>query len=941
VAHNFLLTTSDGRSFPIGPNGLSIGRSSANEVVIADPSISRLHARIFFANGSFWLRDENSKRGTYLNGYLLKGQSRVYPGDTIQIGSTTIQITSAAFESTGRPFNKTRRNRLVFIGMAAVAILIVLLAMGSGGDGRKKKPLPSLPSMDLITWTPQNLELTVLQGTTQELPLTFISGSDLDRISYDVSPEIASLVVVQGETLTQTQAYLTNVLPAIIQAAKTTAPGSYRGNIQIKRNTTTLNNNVEVIINVIAPSGSIVPVGVAEPSEDRIVMDPDGQWLVGDEIVVGLGFDTPNPSQRIIQIAGDSGGAILGSIPETLSYQLIYNVNDLNGLESIRKLLETQPDVEFASHAYMTDASSNTVPNDSEYEKKWDEKSPSGNNWHLENVKALSAWDLNTGSSSVQIGIIDNGVDRNHDDLNDNIASDDTSKQASKKHGTHVSGIICAEGNNNKGVSGLMWDCSLRFYSYSIKSKVAAIAAQEEMVKAVNDSSRIVNISLQWIDNNKCVTSGSTATLSKVKENNAILGRSILFALRQNKEVLWIFAAGNECRDAKYASPASLTEVFPLNTISVASIDPSGVRSKFSNFGESVSVAAPGKDILSTLPRFCIFSKCFDRYGEMSGTSMAAPIVSGIAGLVLSQHPDFSSAQIKQCILAGALKGGNAVGDNNHSIVHKFKSVSAFDAIQCQGEVPLPDQVDLVFALDLTGSMGDELNQVKDNIRKIIDDLRTKASPSTDFTFAVVSYEDYPQSYDSSSCGSRYSDQYGEAGSKSNGDVPFRIDRQLTNDITAVYGAIYSLELGDGKDEPEPYGRVFWSITREIPFRSSALKLVVNFGDSMPHEKDLNEGIIDPPIQPFDTSIDPGPNNQIDCGGDDIDFQDTALSEMAKMGVKLLHIDSSGETKLTPYWQYWTSQTGGVYTAINPDGTIPGGVDLAQLIINILRLTPH
>ena len=93
------------------------------------------------------------------------------------------------------------------------------------------------------------------------------------------------------------------------------------------------------------------------------------------------------------------------------------------------------------------------------------------------------------------------------------------------------------------------------------------------MVQSVKDGARIVNMSLQWIDNNDCGVAGTATTLQKVSENNAVLARAILFAEREDKDVLWVFAAGNECRDAKFASPASLTDRFPLNTMAVASIN--------------------------------------------------------------------------------------------------------------------------------------------------------------------------------------------------------------------------------------------------------------------------------------------------------------------------------------------------------------------------------
>ncbi len=113
------------------------------------------------------------------------------------------------------------------------------------------------------------------------------------------------------------------------------------------------------------------------------------------------------------------------------------------------------------------------------------------------------------------------------------------------------------------------------------------------------------------------------------------------------------------------------------------------------------------------------------------------------------------------------------------------------------------------------------------------------------------------------------------------------------------------------------------------------------FGDNVPHDPDLNEGFedpLEPPIDPFDTGIDPGRNNTVDCNGDDIDFQDDSLAALTSSGVRLLHVDSSGRPELAQYWQLWTSRTGGAFAAISSDGSIPGGLDLTELIIELLKL---
>jgi hypothetical protein len=385
--------------------------------------------------------------------------------------------------------------------------------------------------------------------------------------------------------------------------------------------------------------------------------------------------------------------------------------------------------------------------------------------------------------------------------------------------------------------------------------------------------------------------------------------------------------------------------------ITVASSNRDNELSNFSNYGPLVSVAAPGGQggffssdgIFSTLPTGCflwIFD-CGDHYGSRAGTSMAAPQVTGLASLVLSEHPDFTSAEIKACIVSGAAAGGQQIPGED------FYIVDAEKAVVCEDTIDLPDEVDIVFALDLTGSMGAELNRVKAEVTEITQNLKT-LSPATNFHFAVVSYEDYPGSFDSGACGSTYEDTYG-----ADTDAPFRISQVMTEDMDAVASAVNELALGSGWDGPESYARVLWEIGQadtgaDLGFRADALKLVVNFGDNIPHDRDLNEGFEPPLTPPFpdgDFGIDPGRDNDIDCfsvGVDpddgDIDFQADALQALIDQQIRLLYIDSSEDPSFIQAWQFWASQTGGAFAAIERDGTVPGDLDLAELIADLLRL---
>ena len=124
--------------------------------------------------------------------------------------------------------------------------------------------------------------------------------------------------------------------------------------------------------------------------------------------------------------------------------------------------LEALPDVEAASHHYLADGPLAAIPNDTEY-GSWNEASPAGNNWGLEFIKAPSAWDLNTGDPSVVVGVIDSDLDKDHGDLDDNVLSMNGVRQSPRATAPRL-GTISAEGNNNKGVTGVCWDCSLRLY---------------------------------------------------------------------------------------------------------------------------------------------------------------------------------------------------------------------------------------------------------------------------------------------------------------------------------------------------------------------------------------------------------------------------------------------------------------------------------------------
>lgn len=211
----------------------------------------------------------------------------------------------------------------------------------------------------------------------------------------------------------------------------------------------------------------------------------------------------------------------------------------------------------------------------------------------------------------------------------------------------------------------------------------------------------------------------------------------------------------------------------------------------------------------------------------------------------------------------------------------------------------LPPTADVMFAFDLTGSMGGILDTAKARAGEIMTALN---ATGVDIQYGVISYMDYPAIYEF--CG--YSAEYGKD-NEGYFDYAYRLDQSVTDNEPAVQTAINGLILGWGADMPESYARALyesWADTN-ISWRTGAKKILVNFGDSVPHDCDINQGISGSPLT---TGIDPG-RDGIAGTGDDIDFQDTALAGMISNNVILLACQTDGS--FSDYWGPWAASTGG------------------------------
>ncbi len=323
---------------------------------------------------------------------------------------------------------------------------------------------------------------------------------------------------------------------------------------------------------------------------------------------------------------------------QTGVYEIVkLNLAGQDVLDAI-EILKENPQVVYAEPDYLYTPAAE--PNDSYW----------GSQWDMRNIQAPEAWEIATGSADVVVGVVDTGIDYDHEDLANNIWTnpgeipgngidddgngyiddvhgwdffhDDSDPEDNYGHGTHVAGTIGAATNNGIGVAGINWNV-----------KIAA---------------------LKYWDINEMTGKGSTtvrAVQYATKENIPILNNSYggngyeaseYLAIAQYPG-LFVAAAGND------ASNNDLISYYPSgyqlsNIISVANTNITNSLSSSSNYGpNTVDIGAPGSDIYSTF--------LDDGYRYASGTSMAAPHVTGAAALLKSYRPELETRDLKKIIL--------------------------------------------------------------------------------------------------------------------------------------------------------------------------------------------------------------------------------------------------------------------------------------------------
>ncbi len=214
------------------------------------------------------------------------------------------------------------------------------------------------------------------------------------------------------------------------------------------------------------------------------------------------------------------------------------------------------------------------------------------------------------------------------------------------------------------------------------------------------------------------------------------------------------------------------------------------------------------------------------------------------------------------------------------------------------------NQLDVVFLMDVTSSMGDELDVVKSEASAIMQNMRDLVA---DTNFAVASFADYPGFRDT-----QYGGLYGDSG-----DYPWLLDQDLTNDMTHVNRAINRIALLNGEDGPEAYTRALYEL-QSLSWRPGSRRLVILFGDAVPHDRTFFSE---------DTGTDPG-RDGIEDTADDLQLR-RVIADLAAANINVIAVNTIGgeNADVTRFFRYVAEETGGQYFRLDSAEQIPEAIE--------------
>ena len=441
------------------------------------------------------------------------------------------------------------------------------------------------------------------------------------------------------------------------------------------------------------------------PNSNHEAIDMESCVIYYNNLIIVMtdhNFDENERNKIAELVNGEVVGVVNGAIH---AFQIKVSESSLSQLRELAKEIMKQPNVLYAGGEYpvqfmstITDNNPWAISND--WSDLGNEIEPDGNDWWAEAIEAYTAWNYRHLCKDIKVGIIDNGYETQHEDLigkvhliNQNSAAD---------HGTHVAGIIGAE-NNNVGIRGIVdfaqLYCADLWEDDSIESRHTLLEYFTMMNNMIQNGTKVINNSwgALWPEDRLSeafVENRLNKGLRPTAEISIVMMAQLITSGYENFIVVQAAGNGDDTYtgvDARYSGffcmidegiynhlpETTLSKLYESNInyemiedriIIVGAVenlrDDKGnyYMTEFSNYGTTVDICAPGKDIYSTVTEESEF------YTAMEGTSMAAPMVTGSVAYVWALNPELTAGEVREILLDGAIVKAISLEDGDNIV---------------------------------------------------------------------------------------------------------------------------------------------------------------------------------------------------------------------------------------------------------------------------------
>jgi subtilisin family serine protease len=279
--------------------------------------------------------------------------------------------------------------------------------------------------------------------------------------------------------------------------------------------------------------------------------------------------------------------------------------------------------------------------------------------WYIYRTESSRIWPLISQKRGIRVAVVDTGVDYNHPDLKNRVLrelgydfyNEDKDPMDDGWHGTHIAGIIAAEANNGIGIAGIVGELDVKIIPVKVLNGQgfgAATVIARGIRYSVDMGADIINLSVDF------------------DTKDEFIADAIRYAW--DKGVFVVVSAGNNNKNCDFNSPTA-----DFGAYAVAAVDATNEKTYFSSFGKSIRVSAPGQDILSTVPGGI--------YAGKDGTSMAAPMVTGIAAMLKAHNPSLSPAELAEILTESSVQAiisvpGQPIGKGLVNAYNAFAAIN-------------------------------------------------------------------------------------------------------------------------------------------------------------------------------------------------------------------------------------------------------------------------